>query len=381
MTSRDPLQPSAAQAELKEKMRALASDTLCVDRAKFQPEDMRAIWKACGAAGLHALCMPREYGGAGHDVNTIVHAFEALGEGGADNGLTLEINGSQWAVMRPILVFGSDALKAAYLPGLINGDLIGCFAASEVDAGTDVMSMQTSATADGDHFVLNGTKSWVGVAPFADFALVLAKTDPSKGPWGISAFLVHRDDPGAEFGAPVDKHGLELGFMGDVALTDCRISADRMLGSLGVGQSLFNHTLEWERSFIFASHVGAMARQLDECTGYARQRQTMGQSIIEYQSVSNRLADMRVRLETSRLMLHRAAALKDQGKSIPQHAAMTKLHISEAFAASSLDAMRIFGAKGYMAGTNQDQDLRDAHGGVIYSGTSDIQRQIIARLL
>ncbi|MGR3617064.1 MAG: acyl-CoA dehydrogenase family protein [Paracoccaceae bacterium] len=373
--------PDDVQLALRQKIRDFAVETFVDDRGNVSEQDLRKLWKSCGDAGLLGLLAPKSLGGSARTIHTCIHALEALGEDCPENGLTLAVNGFLWAVCTPLLTFASEDQKTRYLPELISGEKIGCFALSEMDSGSDALALQATAQTTEAGYVLNGEKAWVGMAPLADMAIVLAKTDPSKGPWGLSAFIVERTDAGVTFGRPMEKTGLETSFFGEIHLKDCHISPDRRLGPEGAGQSLFSSTMEWERAFIFASHVGTMARQLTECTNHARSRETYGKPIIGYQSVSNRLADMRVRLETSRLLLHRAAILKDQGQTIPQESAMNKLHISEAFAASSLDALRIFGARGYLAGTNQDQDFRDSAGGVIYSGTSDIQRQIISRLL
>jgi alkylation response protein AidB-like acyl-CoA dehydrogenase len=175
--------------------------------------------------------------------------------------------------------------------------------------------------------------------------------------------------------------GLRTSPLGDIRLENCFVPEENLLGTQGSGVSIFNHSMDWERSFIFTSHVGSMARQLDQCVKYARQREQFGKPISEFQSVSNRLANMKLRLETARLLLYKLAWMKQRGDHAALEAAMAKLHLGEAFAANSVDAMRIHGARGYLSEYEVERDLRDAFGGVIYSGTSDIQRNIIARLL
>ncbi len=175
--------------------------------------------------------------------------------------------------------------------------------------------------------------------------------------------------------------GLRTTPLGVIELQDCFVPEENRLGPEGAGMSIFTHSLQWEHSFIFASHVGSMARQLDDSVAYAYQRRQFGEPIAQFQSVSNRLADLRLRLETSRLLLYRLAWMKGRGEAAVGESAMAKLHISEAFAASSVDAMRIHGYRGYLAEYEVERDVRDALGGVIYAGTSDIQRNIIARVL
>ena len=169
--------------------------------------------------------------------------------------------------------------------------------------------------------------------------------------------------------------------MGELVFQDCFVPEENRLGAEGSGAKIFNHSMEWERSCILASHVGAMERQLEECIAYARERQQYGQPIGKFQSVANRIADMKVRLETARLILYKVAWLKKTGKPAVMEAALAKLYLSEAFVQSSLDAIRIHGGYGYMTEFEVERDLRDAVGGTLYSGTSDIQRNIIARLL
>jgi alkylation response protein AidB-like acyl-CoA dehydrogenase len=327
------------------------------------------------------LCFPEEFGGQGHDVLTTILAMEALGYACEDNGLTGALNGQMWSIQEPILTFGSKAQKQKFLPGLCNGTLLGAHGMTEPDSGSDAFSLRTRAEKRNGGYLLNGSKVMVGLAAVCDVALVFATTDPSLGQWGISAFLVEKDTPGFRVSQGWEKMGLRTGPTGELTLEDCFVPEENRLGPEGAGVSIFTGSMEWERSFIFASHVGAMARQLEKVIAYARERRQFGQPIGNFQSVSNRIADMKVRLETARLHLYKAAWLKELGKPAAMQAAMTKLHISEAYIKSSLDSIKIFGGKGYLTETGIERHLRDATGGVLYTGTSDIQRLVIARLL
>jgi alkylation response protein AidB-like acyl-CoA dehydrogenase len=242
------------------------------------------------------------------------------------------------------------------------------------------MAMSTHAVKEGDSYRLNGRKTYIGMAPLADLALVYAKTDPDAGQWGISAFLVEKETAGFSAGENVTKMGLRTMPMGEFVFDDCRVSESCRLGAEGSGMSLFNHAMEWERSFILCSHVGAMARQLRECVEFARSRKQFGKTIGDFQSVSNRIADMSVRLETCRLLLYKLAWMKQAGRTATLEATMANLWHAESFLASSLDAIRTHGGRGYLTDHEVERDLRDATGGVIYAGTSDIQRNLIARL-
>ena len=211
--------------------------------------------------------------------------------------------------------------------------------------------------------------------------LVYAAVQGSPGLAGLSAFLVDAATPGLEVSSAFEKMGLRTSPMGEVALTDCLIPAGNRLGPEGAGMAVFNSSMEWERSCLFASTVGAMQRQLDACVEYARSREQFGQPIGKFQSVAGMLADMYVRLEAARLLIYRVAWLKQQGRSAPAEAAAAKLFTSEAWVRSSQDAIQTHGAWGYLKDAGIERDLRDAVAGTIYSGTSEIQRVILARML
>jgi len=281
----------------------------------------------------------------------------------------------------PILDFGTPEQKERYLPRLIRGELIGAHGMSEPDSGSDAYSLRARAERRGDGYLLNGTKTFVTNAPVADVALVFATVDREKGMWGVTAFLIDRGTAGFRVGRDIEKLGLRTSPMAEVILEDCLLPEANRLGPEGAGARIFNSSMEWERSCILASHLGAMERQLETCIRYAGERQQFGQAIGKFQSVSNRIVDMKVRLETARLLLYKVAWLKKNGRPAAQEAALAKLYLSESFLQSSLDAVRVHGGYGYMTEFEVERDLRDAVGGTIYSGTSDIQRAIAARLM
>lgn len=338
-------------------------------------------WQRCADFGVLGWCMPAEYGGSGLDIVSTIRMLEGIGYGCPDNGLTLALNGQIWSVQEPLLGFGSEAQKQRYLPRLCNGELMAAHGMTEPESGSDAFSLRTTAQKVDGGYLLNGHKIYIGLAPVAGLALVFASTNPQARQWGVSAFLVESGFDGYTASSNRSKMGLRTGALGDIVLDNCFVPEANRLGPEGIGVNIFNHSMDWERSFIFTSHVGSMARQLDDCVVHARQRRQFERPIAEFQSVSNRLADMKLRLETARLLLYKLAWTKQQGTSAALDAAMAKLHIGEAFAANSLDAMRIHGGRGYLTEFGIERDLRDALGGVIYSGTSDIQRNLIARLL
>ena len=341
----------------------------------------REDWQKCADFGIQGLPFPEEYGGADADIVTSMLMMEGLGYGCRDNGLIFGINAQMWSVQMPIYSYGSEAQKRKYLPGLCSGELIGAHGMSEPDSGSDAYSLRTRAVRSEGGYILNGTKMFVTNAPVADLHLVFATVDPSKGMWGITGFIVETGTPGFTVSRHIEKMGLRTSPMAELIFQDCFIPAENRLGPEGIGAKIFNNSMEWERACILGSHVGAMERQLEQSIQYARERTQFDQPIGKFQSVANRIVDMKVRLETARLLLYKVAWLKKAGKPALMEAALAKLYLSESFIESGLDAIRVHGGYGYMTEFEVERDLRDAIGGVLYSGTSDIQRTIIARLL
>jgi alkylation response protein AidB-like acyl-CoA dehydrogenase len=208
-----------------------------------------------------------------------------------------------------------------------------------------------------------------------------ATLDPKLGATGITAFIIDRATPGMSISRPLDKMGLRTSPMAELVFEDCRVPADNRLGREGRGALVFESSMEWERGCILATCLGVMRRQLEACTSHARGRKQFGRPIGKFQSVANKIVDMKVRLETCRPLVYRIGWLKDQKRSAFQEAAIAKLHVSECFVKSSLDAIQTFGGYGYMTEQEVERDLRDAVGSTIYSGTNEIQRNIIAASL
>ena len=357
----------------------LADDELAErDReGRFSPE----LWARCARFGLLRLSVPAAQGGEELDLPTAMLVMEGLGEGCLDNGLTFALNAQLWTVQRPIARFGSAEQRDRFLPGMADGRLVGAHALTEPDAGSDAFSLTTRAERRGDGYVLNGVKHLVTLAPLADVALVFAVTNPAAGKWGISGFLVERGTPGFSAAPMEHKMGLRTVPIGRLHFEECVVPESARLGPEGAGVSISNHSLEVERCCILASQLGAMERQLARAVAHARTRRQFGQPIGKFQSVSNRIADMKLRIETARLLLYKVAWLVERGRPAMLEAALLKLYLSEAFVASGLDAVRIHGGEGYLSESGVERDLRDAIGGVLYAGTSDIQRNIVARLL
>ena len=241
--------------------------------------------------------------------------------------------------------------------------------------------MRTRAERRGDRYVLNGSKTFVTNAPVADLFVLFATVDPRKGMWGVTGFLVEKGTKGLSVGPKLDKMGLTTSPTSEVFLEDCEVAAEQMIGKVGQGATIFNHAMAWERSCILASTVGAMEHELEVCLKHAKERTQFGKPIGNFQLVAAKLADMKVRLETCKLLLYRAAWAFGQGEPNGLEGAIAKLSISEAAVVSALDAIQIHGGYGYMREYQVERHLRDNVAARLYSGTSEIQRLIVARHL
>jgi len=352
-----------------------------LDRRDRDATFSRESWLKCARMGLMGLAVPSEYGGVAAPPTTIAAVLEGLGYGCADNGLIFALGAQTWACQHPIMRFGSEKQKRRYLPGLCDGSLIAAHGMTEPGSGSDAFSLMTTATSVDDGWILNGSKTFATNAPESDVFLVFATTDRKLGFAGLTAFVIKRDTPGLAIGRPFSKMGLRTSHLGELFFSDCEVASDALLGSPGAGMAIFNSSMRWERSLILAPAVGTMRRQLERCVTYAREREQFGQPIGSFQAVSHRLAEMKLRLETAHLMLYRVAALLEAGTATDLDAALTKLHLSEALVQSSLDSLQIHGGSGYVTETGLEREVRDALASRIYSGTSDIQRNVIARHL
>jgi alkylation response protein AidB-like acyl-CoA dehydrogenase len=338
-------------------------------------------WKKCADFGIQGLFMPEQYGGLGRDILTCISAMEGLGYACKDSGLLFALNTHMWTCESPILKFGSDRQKEKFLPRLIDGSIIGGHAITEPGSGSDAFNMKCKAVKKGSAYVLNGAKTFITNAPIADILLIFAITDPQKGFAGISSFIVEKGTPGFSVGKPLEMMGLKTCPVGEVVLSDCEVPEENRLGKEGAGAAIFNSEMEWERSCLFATQLGSMEKALEECIKYANVRQQFGKPIGKHQSIAHKLADMKVRIDLSRLVLYHVASMKAEGKRAPLESAIAKLFVSESYVQNCSDALQIHGAYGYSAEYDFERNLRDAIAGKIYSGTSEIQRNIIATFL
>lgn len=356
--------------------RSLSRGDACAHSAGFSRED----WRQCAEFGLHGIPIPESYGGIGRSASDAVAAMVALGTEGIDQGLLFSINAQVWSIEMPILRFGTEEQKRQYLPPLCDGSVIGAHGMSEPDSGSDAFAMRTRAVREANGYRLNGSKTFVTNAPVADLFLVFATVNPQRGMWGVTAFLIERGTPGLRVGRPIEKMGLTSSPMAEVILEDCLVPTHGLLGKEGQGAAIFNHSMGWERACILGTNVGAMARQLATCLDYVKTRHQFGKPIGDFQLVASKIADMKLRLETSRLLLQKAAESQALDKGALD-GALAKLYISDAAVQSGLDAIQVHGGYGYTREYEAERELRDAIGARLYSGTSEIQRLIIARQL
>ena len=330
-----------------------------------------------GALGCCGMLMPEEWGGAGLDTVSYVLMLEEVARVHAAMSTALSVTNS--AVQVPLLAYGSDAQKSRHLNSLASGKIIGSFCLTEPAAGSDAAGIQMTAVPDGDHYKLNGTKTWVSNGSAAGLFIVFAKTNPSAGGKGISAFLLEPGTPGFKIGRHEDKMGQRSSPSVELILNDCVVPVGNRLGEEGQGLRIALSALDGGRIGIAAQGVGLAQGALDESARYARSRRAFGQSIGEFQAVQWMLDDMHTEIEAARGLLYHAAFLKDSGHKMGSSSSRAKLYASEMVNRVVYKAVQIHGSLGYSRESEVERMYRDARVISIFEGTSEIQRAIIAR--
>ena len=359
--------------------RELNADVRDHDRQGYFP---REKWQKCAEMGLMGLLVPEEYGGVGEDLLSCAVSVEALSYGCEDSGLTHSII-TQLCCIVLLNIYGSKEQKERFLPKLASGELIAAQSITEPDAGSDVLSMRTKADQKGAGYLLSGGKVFISNGPLADVVVVFAKNPAAKPNFGgdITCFIVEKGTPGFTVGKPLAKMGLRTLQNSELFFDDAFVPADMMLGKSGHGMFIFNEAIEWERVLMTASHLGTLERVMEKCVAYVQTRKQFGKEIGKNQAVANKVAAMKMNLEMGKLMLYKMAWLKDQGKRATMEASVGKLFASESLKQACLDAVQIHGGYGYMQECDLERDLRDSVAATIYSGTSEMQHNIIARML
>jgi alkylation response protein AidB-like acyl-CoA dehydrogenase len=304
----------------------LNDDLIARDRAQ---EFNRELWSQCGVMGLQGLPVPEEYGGSGADGLTTAIALEALGYGCRDSGLVFSLCAHLLSCVVPLWKHGSEAQKKRWLPGLCDGTLVGVHAMTEPESGSDAYTMHTKAVPDGDCWRITGTKTFISNGPVADLVIVFAVSDAAKGfHGGITAFLVEAGTPGFRTSKKIEKMGLRTSPFAELVFDDVRVGPETVLGIPGAGAQQFQNSMDWERVCLFASHVGTMERLTEQSIEYARTRRQFGQPVGKLQAIQHKVADMKIRLEASRLLVRRAAAMLDKSKMVSLDAAVAKVFVS-----------------------------------------------------
>ena len=343
----------------------------------------RDVWDKCGEQGLCGLPISEEYGGSGTDAVTTGIALEALAYGGHDAGLLLSLGAHLTIGAKPIELHGTQEQKRRYLPKLCTGEWIGSFGVTEPDAGSDTAALKTSARKDGDSWVINGTKTFITNGPVCDVFTVVARTDPDASAGnGMTAFILDKGTPGLSVGNHLDKMGNRSSPTSEMIMQDVRVGDEQRLGD--EGSALWKVAFEcfdWERTVMIASAIGGMDRTLLTCIEYAKQREAFGKPIAHFQAIAHKLAEMKIRLETSRLMLRNAAWLKDQGKPHMVEASMAKAYVAECATKNAEDAIQIHGGWGYIKDFPVERSWRDAKLSSLGGGTTEIQKVVISRML
>jgi alkylation response protein AidB-like acyl-CoA dehydrogenase len=333
-------------------------------------------FRAVADQGALRHALPERFGGFGDGFATLVKTHRRLGEVSRDPGLVLAVNAHLWGSVFPILLYGDDAQREHFLPKLLSGHWLAGHAITEPSCGSDVQAMTCRAERTDTGFVLNGEKRYITNVPLADWLVVYAKLDGK-----ITAFLVCREDQGCKFSTEGSLNACRGSATGSVLLQDCQLDTSRLLGKVGAGAQMIQKALEYERAFVFAGIAGIMEWQLAEVVRHSRERRSGGVHLGRHQAISHRIADMKLRLDTIDLWLGECARLCDAGQRLTLASAQTKLYAAEAFLQSSLDAVQIMGAAGLESGGAMAELVQDALAGRLFSGSSEVQKNLIAALL
>lgn len=338
-----------------------------------------ALVKALGEMGLMGAFIPTEYGGSGMDLLTYILAMEEISKAWASLGVIMTVNNS--LACDPINRFGTKAQKEKYLVPLAQGRLLGCYALTEPGAGSDAGGIATQARRDGDHYILNGTKLFITNGKNADVAIVYAVTNPARGKKGISAFIVEKAFSGFVVGKIEDKMGLRGSDTAELIFQECRVPSENLLGVENEGFKIALATLDGGRIGIAAQALGIAQGCLEESLAYAKERKQFNRPIGDFQAIQNMLADMKTEIDAARLLTHRAAWNRHQGRPVTAIAAEAKLYASEMANRVAYKAVQIFGGYGFIKDFPVERFYRDARITTLYEGTSEVQRMVIARQL
>ncbi len=367
------------QQMVRELAAKFADEQLKPRAAEFEEKEQvpAEILKQLSSLGFMGMMVPEELGGAGLDAVSYAMAVEEIARADASTAVTVAVNNS--LVCGVFLKFASDDQKAKYLPALAKGEHIGAFALTEPEAGTDAGNVQTTAVLDGDHYVINGTKTFITNGGIADLVLLFASTNKELKTKGLACFIIEKGFAGFSVGSREKKMGMRAANVSELIFDGCRVPKENLVGREGDGLKIALTTLDSGRISIAAQAVGIAQAALDEALQYSKQRQQFDRPLCKFQAIQFMLADMATRVEASRLLMLRAAHLKDRGERFSTEASMAKLYASESASWVCTKALQIHGGYGYMKDYTIERLFRDARLTEIYEGTSEVQRMVIAR--
>lgn len=366
---------------LRDTVRDFAQEKIAPLAAKIDKEDWfpRELWPEMGALGLHGITVEEEWGGAGLGYLHHCVAMEEVSRASGSIGLSYGAHSN--LCVNQLRRWGNDDQKKRYLGKLVSGEHLGALAMSEPGAGSDVVSMRLKAEKKGDRWVLNGTKMWITNAPQADTLIVYAKTDPTAGPRGISAFLIEKGFKGFTVAQKLDKVGMRGSETGELVFEDCEVPAENLVGELGKGVAILMSGLDYERVVLSAGSLGLMQACMDVVMPYVHERKQFGKSIGEFQLVQGKIADMYVTMNAAKAYSYAVAKACDRGETTREDAAGAILFASEKATQIALDAIQLLGGNGYINDYPTGRLLRDAKLYEIGAGTSEIRRMLIGREL
>ena len=340
---------------------------------KFPTEEVKQL----GELGFLGIMVDTKYGGSGMDVISYVLAMEEISKIDASTSVVMSVNNS--LVCYGLEKYGTEEQKQKFLVPLASGQKIGAFCLSEPEAGSDATSQRTTAVDMGDHYLLNGTKNWITNGGSASTYIVIAQTDVEKGHKGINAIVVEKDMPGFVVGAKEDKLGIRGSDTHTLMFTDVKVPKENRLGEDGFGFKFAMKTLAGGRIGIAAQALGIASGAYDLALAYSKERKTFGQEIYKHQAISFKLADMATQIESARLLVYKAAALKDAGENYDLASSMAKLYASEVAMKQTVEAVQIHGGYGFVKEYHVERHMRDAKITQIYEGTSEVQKIVISR--
>jgi len=367
------------ELELKQMARELAEKRMYPHALEWDENEVtpKELIKECGELGYFGFTAPEEYGGLGLSTSAFGGVLEEISGAFAGFGIMLSVHNSLTCEI--LKLFGSDELKQKYLPDMAAGKKVGAYCVTEPNAGTDIAALETTAEDKGDHYLLNGTKTFVTSAVYAGVFIVFAKTHPGEGHKGISAFVVDPDSDGLTVGQPEKKCGLKGSDTREINLADVKVPKENLIGSPRDGFKMAVTILNSGRIGVSFQSVGIAQAALDEAIKYSKERKQFGQAICNFQAIQFKLADMAMKIDAGRLLAYRAAQLKDAGEPCHRESSMAKLFCSTMANFVCTEAVQIHGGYGYIKEYPVERYFRDARVTELYEGTSEAQRMVISR--